>query len=64
MTLHGGGNLPSVENTALINIVNDHVSEFEEVFLLVLRVVNATEGIQIDMRRNVSVARIRLDDDG
>lgn len=64
MTLQGDGDLHSVENTAYINIVNDHVSEYEEVFLLVLRVVNTTERIQIDMKRNVSIIRIRQDYDG
>ena len=64
MTLHGGRDLHSVEDTAIINIINDHVSEYEEVFLLVLRVVNTTEGVQIEMGRNVSVARIRQDNDG
>ena len=62
MTLQG--ELHSVEDTAYVNIIDDDVSEYEEVFLLVLRVVNATNKIQIDMGRNVSVVRIRQDCDG
>ena len=47
-----------------IDIIDDDISEFPEVFLLVLKVVNATEGLEIEMSRNVSVARIRQDSDG
>ena len=58
------GRSSRVEKTALIDIVNDAISEYEEVFILVLKVVNATEGIDIRIQRNVSVARIRQDNDG
>ena len=61
-TLDGQSSL--VEKTARINIVDDIMSEYEEIFVLVLKVVNATEGIDIDITRNVSVARIRQDSDG
>ena len=61
-TLHGGP--PSVEKTLQVDILDDDISEHLEVFLLVLRVVNATEGVEIEMNRNVSVARIRQDSDG
>ena len=53
-----------VEKTALIDIVDDIMSEYEEIFILVLKVVNATEGVDIRITRNVSVARIRQDNDG
>ena len=33
-------------------------------FLIVLKVLDAPEGLDIDMERNVSVARIRQDNDG
>ena len=59
-----GGSLPHVDKTLEVVIVDDVISEHEEVFLLVLKVVHATEGIDIDVERNVSVIRIRQDTDG
>lgn len=44
-----------------INIVDDDISEHMEIFLLVLRVVNASEETEINIGRNVSVVRIRQD---
>ena len=64
ITLTLQGQLHLIEKNAYVNIVDDAVSEYEEVFLLVLRVVNATEETQIEVGRNVSVARIRQDNDG
>ena len=61
-TLQGGP--PSIEKTLQVDILDDDISEHSEVFLLVLKVVNATEGIDIEVERNVSVARIRQDSDG
>ena len=59
-----GDQAPPVEKRVFIDIIDDDISEFPEVFLLVLKVVNATEGLEIEMSRNVSVARIRQDSDG
>ena len=59
-----GGQGQTIDKDAYIDIVDDDISEHPEVFLLVLRVVNATEGLEIEMTRNVSVARIRQDNDG
>ena len=53
-----------MEKTLQVDILDDDISEHSEVFLLVLKVVNATEGIDIEVERNVSVARIRQDSDG
>ena len=60
-TLQGGTS--PVEKTVEVDIIDDDISEHPEVFLLVLKVVNATEGLEIEMERNVSVARIRQDSD-
>ena len=59
-----GGQGRTIDKDAFIDIVDDDISEHPEVFLLVLRVVNATDGLEIEMTRNVSVARIRQDNDG
>ena len=53
-----------MEKTVEIDIIDDNISEHPEVFLLVLKIVNTTEGLEIEMGRNVSVARIRQDSDG
>ena len=53
-----------MEKILLVDILDDDISELPEVFLLVLKVVNATEGMEIEMDRNISVARIRQDSDG
>ena len=50
--------------TLRIDIFDDDISEHAEVFVLVLNVVSATEGLEIESDRNVSVARIRQDSDG
>ena len=53
-----------MEVTLHIDIFDDDISERAEVFVLVLKVVDATEGLEIESDRNVSVARIRQDSDG
>ena len=63
LELHGFG-MPPVVKSVYIDIIDDEISEYVEVFLLVLKVVNATERLGIAMGRNVSVARIRQDTDG
>ena len=59
-----GGHGHTIDKDVYIDIIDDDISEHPEVFLLVLRVVNTTEGLEIEMTRNVSVARIRQDMDG
>ena len=63
LELQGFG-MPPVVKSVYIDIIDDDISEYVEVFLLVLKVVNATERLGIEMGRNVSVARIRQDTDG
>jgi hypothetical protein len=58
-----GDEPPPIDKDVFIDIIDDDISELPEVFLLVLRVVNATDGLEIEMTRNVSVARIRQDMD-
>ena len=52
-----------MEKTVEVDIIDDEISEHPEVFLLVLEVVNTAGGLEIEMERNVSVARIRQDSD-
>ena len=46
-----------------VDIVDDTISEFEESFILFLRVVNISnpEEIDVEITRNVSIIRIRVD---
>ena len=62
ITLTLQGQAAGFETTIDVTIIDDDMSEYEEVFLLVLRIVDSTDNV--DIGRNVSIVRIRQDGDG